>query len=101
LERMCRHHFLIVSQAAITGSSTLFPYTHGKNPQIKTQSASAWEITRPHKTEITNGLLRQFFPKGTDFKKVSDVELDKAVALINDRPRKCPIPTEAIQYDIL
>ena len=39
--------------------------------------------------ENTNGLLRQFFPKGTDFKKVSDVELDKAVALINNRPRKC------------
>jgi len=39
--------------------------------------------------ENTNGLLRQFFPKGTDFKKVTDVELDKAVALINNRPRKC------------
>jgi IS30 family transposase len=39
--------------------------------------------------ENTNGLLRQFFPKGTDFKKVSDVGLDKAVALINNRPRKC------------
>ncbi len=39
--------------------------------------------------ENTNGLLRQFFPKGTDFKKVTDGELDKAVALINNRPRKC------------
>lgn len=39
--------------------------------------------------ENTNGLLRQFFPKGIDFKKVTDVELDKAVALINNRPRKC------------
>jgi IS30 family transposase len=39
--------------------------------------------------ENTNGLLRQFFPKGTDFKKVTDEELDKAVALINNRPRKC------------
>lgn len=39
--------------------------------------------------ENTNGLLRQFFPKGTDFKKVSDLEIDKAVALINNRPRKC------------
>lgn len=39
--------------------------------------------------ENTNGLLRQFFPKGTDFTKVTDEELDKAVALINNRPRKC------------
>ncbi|OXU15713.1 Transposase, IS30 family [Sedimentisphaera salicampi] len=39
--------------------------------------------------ENTNGLLRQFFPKGTDFKKVSKAEIDKAVSLINNRPRKC------------
>lgn len=39
--------------------------------------------------ENTNGLLRQFFPKGTNFNKVSDGELDKAVALINNRARKC------------
>jgi IS30 family transposase len=39
--------------------------------------------------ENTNGLLRQFFPKGTDFNKVGRTELDKAVALINNRPRKC------------
>ena len=39
--------------------------------------------------ENTNGLLRQFFPKGTDFNEISDQELDKAVALLNNRPRKC------------
>ena len=39
--------------------------------------------------ENTNGLLRQVFPKGTDFNEVGNGELDKAVALINNRPRKC------------
>jgi transposase, IS30 family len=39
--------------------------------------------------ENTNGLLRQFFPKGTDFNGVSKETIDKAVALINNRPRKC------------
>jgi IS30 family transposase len=39
--------------------------------------------------ENTNGLLRQFFSKGTDFNEISHGELDKAVALINNRPRKC------------
>jgi len=39
--------------------------------------------------ENTNGLLRQFFPKGTDFNKISDEEIDKAAALLNNRPRKC------------
>lgn len=39
--------------------------------------------------ENTNGLLRQFFPKGTDFNEISEEEIDKIEALINNRPRKC------------
>jgi hypothetical protein len=38
LRRTSRHQILMVSQAAAIGSNTLFPYTHGKNPQIKAQS---------------------------------------------------------------
>ncbi|MFT4694526.1 MAG: IS30 family transposase, partial [Francisella sp.] len=38
--------------------------------------------------ENTNGLLRQFIPKGTDFDTVSDDDLAKYVDLINNRPRK-------------
>lgn len=38
--------------------------------------------------ENTNGLLRQFFPKGTDFNKITDFDLQTAVKLINNRPRK-------------
>jgi IS30 family transposase len=38
--------------------------------------------------EHTNGLLRDFFPKGTDFGTVSQQELDSAVELINNRPRR-------------
>jgi transposase, IS30 family len=38
--------------------------------------------------ENANGLLRRFFPKGTDWNLVSDEELAKAEYLINNRPRK-------------
>jgi IS30 family transposase len=38
--------------------------------------------------EHTNGLLRQFLPKGTDFRRVSWQELEHYTELINDRPRK-------------
>jgi transposase, IS30 family len=38
--------------------------------------------------EHTNGLIRQFFPKSTDFTKVAPQELKHAVDLINQRPRK-------------
>jgi transposase, IS30 family len=38
--------------------------------------------------EHTNGLLRQFFPKGTNFKIVKPEALKHVVDLINHRPRK-------------
>jgi IS30 family transposase len=38
--------------------------------------------------ENTNGLLRQDFPKSTDFKQVTDSEVQKVVKRLNDRPRK-------------
>ena len=47
--------------------------------------ASPWERGT---NENTNGLLRQYFPKGTDFNKVSLRELKFAERQMNDRPRK-------------
>ena len=39
--------------------------------------------------EYHNGLLRRYFPKGTDFRSVSQEEIDDVVEEINNRPRKC------------
>ena len=38
--------------------------------------------------ENTNGLLRQYFPKGTMFKTVTEEEVRAAVTALNHRPRK-------------
>ena len=38
--------------------------------------------------ENTNGLIRQYFPKGTDFSQVSVDEIKKVQRKLNDRPRK-------------
>ena len=38
--------------------------------------------------ENTNGLLRQFFPKGTDFSRISHHEVARVETLLNERPRK-------------
>ena len=38
--------------------------------------------------ENANKLLRRFFPKGTDFRFVKQKEVDYAIKLINEKPRK-------------
>lgn len=38
--------------------------------------------------ENTNGLIRQYFPKGTDFNLVSKAELKRVQTELNQRPRK-------------
>ena len=47
---------------------------------------SAWERGT---SENTNGLVRQYFPKGTNFSKVTDAESVFAADKLNQRPRKC------------
>lgn len=39
--------------------------------------------------ENANGILRFYFPKGTDFSKVSERQLERVIRRINNRPRKC------------
>lgn len=38
--------------------------------------------------ENTNGLLRQYFPKGTRFDTVTQEDVDRVAKLLNNRPRK-------------
>ena len=46
--------------------------------------SSPWERGT---NENTNGLIRQFFPKGTDFNNVSRKEIKSVQEMLNERPR--------------
>lgn len=50
------------------------------------QPYAAWQRGA---NENTNGLLRQYFPKGSNFKKITEEDVREAVKRLNDRPRKC------------
>ena len=53
--------------------------------------------------ENTNGLLRQYFPKGTDLSRWSDQQLQAIAYTLNNRPRKTLgwlTPTEALNKQV-
>lgn len=57
--------------------------------EIKTYFANPYHSWERGTNENTNGLLRRFFKKGTDFLKLTKEEVNIAVQKINNRPRKC------------
>ena len=54
-------------------------------PVFFTDPRSPWQRAT---NENTNGLLRQYFPKGTDLSRWSNGDLEAVAAEVNSRPRK-------------
>jgi len=55
---------------------------------VKISFARPYHAWERGSNESFNGLVRQFFPKGTDFKGISPREVKHVLNLLNDRPRK-------------
>jgi IS30 family transposase len=71
-----------------------------RNLSLKTYFAEPYKSWQRGLNEYTNGLLRQYFPKGTNFDCVSWRDLKAAVDQLNNRPRKSlgyRTPTEVLQ----
>jgi IS30 family transposase len=55
-------------------------------PVFFTDPYSSWQKGG---VENANKMLRRYFPKGTDFNKVTQEQVDTAVSTINNKPRQC------------
>lgn len=50
--------------------------------------ADPYRASQRGTNEQTNGLVRRYFPKGTDFSILSDAEIERVENKLNNRPRK-------------
>lgn len=61
---------------------------------VMTELGIMWFFAHPYHSwergtnENTNGLIRWYFPKGTDFATISDEEIQAVETALNNRPRK-------------
>lgn len=65
-----------------------------EHEQLEVEAALKIYFAKPYSAwqrgtnENTNGLIRQFFPKGTDLANIPEHRFNKVQQLLNDRPRK-------------
>lgn len=55
---------------------------------MKTYFCDPYSSWQKGSNEYHNGLLRRYFPKGTDFSEIEQEEIDDIIEEINNRPRK-------------
>jgi IS30 family transposase len=81
-----------------------------QHAQLTIESGIAVYFADPHSpwqrasNENTNGLLRQYFPRGTDLSRWSAEEIQAVAAALNGRPRKTlgyKTPAEALNEHLL
>jgi len=70
------------------GSEFADHQTFSKALSLDSYFCDPYRSSQRGSNENTNGLLRQYFPKGTDFAKVSRKAIRRAVNRLNNRPRK-------------
>ena len=83
----------------LAGQVKTLTYDNGKefasHQQIDKELKSNGYFAHPYHSwerglnENTNGLIRQFFPKGKDLVDITDAQIQEVMDKLNNRPRKC------------
>jgi IS30 family transposase len=79
---------LVLSITADNGKEFAYHERIAKNLACDVYFAHPYSSWERGLNENTNGLLRQYFPKNTNFNEVTDGAVAKAIKMLNDRPRK-------------
>ena len=87
-----------LSRTLLTVNRTPVTYDNGKefaaHAQIVTSLGALSYFAKPYHSwerglnEHTNGLFRQYFPKGSDLSILSDADVQRVEDKLNSRPRK-------------
>jgi len=90
LRRLSRHPQALVQSITYDNGSENVLH-EAINKKLRTQSffCEPYHSWEKGSVEQVNGLIRRFFPKGTDFSKVTASEINRVEKLLNNRPRKC------------
>jgi len=97
-------HFLLGSLTYDRGTEMTCYSERMKRLNIDVWFADPHAPWQPGSNENTNGLLRQFMPKGADLSKASQEYLNNVVDLMNARPRRTlgwKTPYQALEEEIV
>lgn len=78
----------LVAQTAVSGMKELAETIHTITLDNGLEFAHPYSSWERGINENTNGLIRQYFPKGTDFNQVTDEQVQHVMDRLNNRPRK-------------
>jgi IS30 family transposase len=78
-------------------------FTNHKQFELPVYFCDPYASWQKATNENTNGLIRRYLPKKTDFRTITQKDLDDIVEEINNRPRKClnyQTPLEAFTNEL-